>query len=172
MFWKVLIVLLSIPASAISQQIGSSKPCSLGEVKAFDFQVGVWREVNGSSVHRVKKILHGCIIQELWEGGTLNDAIALKSYDKGSQKWYLSWVSSALIHQLWEGRKENGQWRFYREWLLDGKPIVSRTYWNALTDDRVERIVEQSRDGGKTWSPHVRVLYQRATERKSSPPVN
>ena len=159
--WIVLVVSIPSVRAAVYQQMNSTEPCTSAEVKAFDFQVGVWEEVNGTSVHTVEKALDGCIIQELWKGGSLNDAIALKSYDKGTQRWYLSWVSSALIHQFWEGRNEDGQWRFYRNWMLDGKPMVSRTYWNATTADRLERIVEQSRDGGKTWTPHVRVLYQR-----------
>ncbi len=91
----------------------------------------------------------------------MGKATALKSYDKGSQRWYLTWVSYSLIHQLWEGRKESGQWRFYREWKLEGQPILSRTYWTALTNDQIERIVEQSRNAGKTWRLHVKQVFQR-----------
>jgi C-terminal processing protease CtpA/Prc len=149
----LLVVFLIFPVTTAVCQRASSRvnACQSPEVTAFDFQVGIWQEVNDASVHEVKKILGGCVIQENWTGGSLNDAVALKSYDKGTQRWYLSWVSSALIHQLWEGRKDSGHWRFYREWVLDGKPMLSRTYWTPLANDRLERIVEQSQDGGKTW---------------------
>ena len=163
-FSKLLLAVFLIftVTPAFCQQPSSRvDPCQSPEVSAFDFQVGIWQEVDGASVHEVKKILGSCVIQENWTGGSLNDAVALKSHDKGTQRWYLSWVSSALIHQLWEGRKEAGQWRFYRDWVLDGKPMVSLTYWSPVANDRLERIVEQSQDGGKTWLLHVRAVYQR-----------
>jgi hypothetical protein len=159
----LLVVFLISPVSTAVCQSETSRVnvCQSPETTAFDYQVGIWQEVDGDSIHEVKKILGGCVIQELWTGGALNDAMALRSYDKGTQRWYLSWVSSTLIHQLWEGRKDSAQWRFYRDWVLDGKPMLSRTYWNPLGNDRLERIVEQSQDGGKTWRTHVRVVYQR-----------
>jgi hypothetical protein len=158
----LFIALLLFPATTLAQQVNSGAgPCGAAEAGDFDFQLGVWQEVDGKSVHEVKKVLGGCAIQEDWSGGEMGPAMALKSFDKGTQSWYLSWVSNTLIHQLWEGRKESGQWRFYREWKLDGKPMLSRTFWNPAANDRLERIVEQSRDGGKTWRLHVKQIFQR-----------
>ena len=156
-----LVFLLSPTTIAFGQQSGTATSCESPELKAFDFQIGVWQEVNGRSVHEVKKILSGCAVQEYWTGGEMSNATALKSYDKGTQRWYMSWISSALIHQLWEAAKNPDSGVFIENGCWKAKPIMSRTYWAAMANDRVERTVEQSRDHGKTWTLHVRVSYER-----------
>ncbi len=148
----------------------SSNSCTSLEAKAFDFQIGVWQQVDGNQVHEIKKVLDGCAIWEIWKEGETDYAVALKSCDEGrhrdgKQRWFYSWVASGY-HQLWEGRKEEGQWRFYREWMREGQPILSRTYWTPISENSLERIVERSRDGGKTWSPHVKERFIRKTNLK------
>lgn len=144
----------------------AANPCENPEVRAFDFQIGVWQTADGKEVHEIKKILGGCGIQEVWRQNGEERAVALKSFDSGrhngtgAQKWFYSWTAGGF-HQLWEGRLEEGQWRFYRQWVLDAQPILSRTYWNRLPDGSLDRIVEQSRDSGKTWRPHVKVNFVR-----------
>lgn len=143
----------------------SQTVCNSPEANAFNFQIGIWQQVEGNQVHEVKKVLNGCAIQEVWKANEAEYATALKSCDEGrhrdgKHRWFYSWVSSGY-HQLWEGRKEDGQWRFYREWLREGQPILSRTYWTPIAAITLERIVEQSRDGGKTWLPHVKERYTR-----------
>jgi hypothetical protein len=141
----------------------NANSCTSPEANAFDFQIGVWQQVDGNEVHEITKVLNGCAIQEVWKTDGAAYAFALKSCDEGrhrdgQRRWFYSWVASGY-HQLWEGRKEEGQWRFYREWLHEGKPVLSRTYWAPIAENTLERIVEQSRDGGKTWSPHVKERF-------------
>ena len=153
----VLILFLAVSADA--QQ--PANPCENPETKAFDFQVGVWQSEDGKQIHEVRKTLDGCAIEETWKTEGKKSAFGFKSFDNGNhhktgeKKWFYSWFAPGF-HQLWEGRKENGQWRFYREWWLKGEAILSRTYWNQLPGGSLERIVEQSRDGGQTWRPHVK----------------
>lgn len=162
-FLKCLPLILLFSVCSLAQTIN---PCENSEIKAFDFQIGIWQTEDGKETHEIKKILDDCAIQEIWKTGGKENAIAVKSFDlgkhnaKGEQKWFYSWIAAGF-HQLWEGRKENGQWRFYREWFWEGQTILSRTYWNQLPDGGIERIVEQSRDGGKTWKPHVKVKFVR-----------
>ena len=139
--------------------------CVSPEGNAFDFQIGVWREAGGEQVHEIRKALGGCALEEIWKEGEAIHALALKSCDHGAHRdgkhrWFYSWVAPGY-HQLWEGRNEEGQWRFYREWRRDGQPMLSRTYWTPIAANTLERIVEQSRDGGKTWTPHVRQRFTR-----------
>jgi hypothetical protein len=164
---KCLSLILLCAICVCAQQPNSSaNPCENAEMKAFDFQIGIWQSKDGNEVHEIKKILNGCGVWEIWTRNGSEQAVALKSFDSGrhtatgEQKWFYSWAASGF-HQLWEGRKENGQWRFYRQWVLEGQPILSRTYWNPLADGSIDRIVEQSRDGGKTWKPHVKVNFVR-----------
>jgi len=141
-------------------------PCKNAEIKAFDFQIGVWQTEDGKQVHEIRKSLDGCAIHETWKTDGKETAFGFKSFDNGNhdktgeKKWFYSWAAKGF-HQLWTGRKENGQWRFYREWWLNGEAVLSRTYWTPLEGGSLERIVEQSRDGGKTWRMHVRHKFLR-----------
>lgn len=158
-----LIVSCTAWGFAVRHNSPNANSCNSPEANAFDFQIGVWQQVEGKQIHEIKKSLNGCTIQEVWKTGDTDFAIGLKSCDEGKHRdgkhrWFYSWVSSGY-HQLWEGRKEEGRWRFYREWLRDGQPILSRTYWMPISAKTLERIVEQSRDGGKTWLPHVKEQY-------------
>ena len=138
--------------------------CKNPETKAFDFQIGIWQSEDGKQIHEIEKTLDGCAIRETWKTDGKETSFGFKSFDNGNhsknrdKKWFYSWFARGY-HQLWEGRKENGQWRFYREWWLNGAPVLSRTYWNKLPGDNLERIVEQSRDGGKTWRSHVKEKF-------------
>ena len=158
----ILSLLLAVSVSAQPP----ANPCDHAEVKAFDFQIGVWQSEDGKQIHEIRKTLDGCAIQEIWKTDGAETAFGFKSFDNGNhhktgeKKWFYSWFAKGF-HQLWEGRKENGQWRFYREWWLNGEAILSRTYWTPLEGGALERIVEQSRDGGKTWRPHVKHKFVR-----------
>ena len=161
---KCLILIMLLAVSAFAQ----TPLCENAEAKAFDWQIGVWQSHDGKQVHEIKKIIDGCIIQEIWKTEGKETAVALKSFDNGNhnktgeKKWFYSWVAKGF-HQLWEGRKEDGQWRFYRSWFSNAEAVLSRTYWLQISDDKLERIVEQSRDEGKTWKPWVRDLFIRKT---------
>ena len=163
-FTKVLIfpvfVMLGFAFSARAQQ-AQANPCDIPEARDFDFQIGTWVTRDGKETHQTEKFLDGCAIRETWTGESGQFAAGVKSYDKGRGRWMYSWIGRGFYHQLWEGRKEEGRWRFYREWTLDGQAILSRTYWTPLADGSIDRIVEQSRDGGKTWKPHVKANFVR-----------
>ncbi|MCI0490807.1 MAG: hypothetical protein L0229_29800 [Blastocatellia bacterium] len=161
---RLLAALLFLPAAiAFGQQADNkTEPCQSPESKAFDFMLGEWQEPETGHSLKVKKILKGCAIQEFWSGAF--EAILLRSYDAARQKWFLTFLSDSPMHQVWEGRKENGQWRFYREWTLNGTPIISRTFWTLLSEGQMDKIVEQSRDNGKTWKLHDRASYRRRSQ--------
>lgn len=161
----ILGLFLAVPVFAQQPE----NPCENPEIKAFDFQIGVWQSEDGKQIHEIHKTLDGCAIREIWKNDGKEFALAFKSFDNGShtktgeKKWFYSWLAQGF-HQLWEGRKENGQWRFYRVWWLNNKEMISRTYWNKISGDTLERIVEQSLDGGKTWRLHVKDKFAKLTE--------
>ncbi|HKX82713.1 MAG TPA: hypothetical protein VJL58_00705 [Pyrinomonadaceae bacterium] len=134
--------------------------CADPEASAFDQQIGEWVSADGKKIHEISRTLEGCGVQEVWKTNGKETARALKSFDGGShdkngeKRWYYTWTGRGY-HQLWQGRKQNGRWLFYREWWLQGKPMLSRTYWNFLPEGKLERVVEQSLDAGMTWRPHV-----------------
>jgi hypothetical protein len=155
---SIAIVLAGLMPHIYAQQ-APVNPCEVPEARDFDFHLGTWVTRDGKETHQIEKFLDGCAIRETWTGEGGQFAAGVKSYDKGRWRWMYSWIGRGFYHQLWEGRKEDGQWRFYREWALDGQAILSRTYWTLLADGSIDRIVEQSRDGGKTWKPHVKTNF-------------
>lgn len=164
---SIIVFLLFVPT--LFAQPPAPNPCENPEAKSFDWQIGVWQSEDGKQTHEIRKIMATCIIQETWKTDGRENAIGIKSLDNGNhnqtgeKKWFYSWIAQGF-HQLWEGRREpDGQWRFYREWYLNGEKILSRTYWTPTAPDKLERIVEQSRDNGKTWKPHVKNLFIRKT---------
>ena len=162
-FCGLILSLFSFTAAFAQQSVN---PCENAEIKAFDFQIGVWQSEDAKQVHEIRKTLDGCAIQETWKTGGAETAFGFKSFDGGAhhktgeKKWFYSWFAKGF-HQLWEGRKENGQWRFYRAWWSNGEAVLSRTYWTPLAADSLERVVEQSRDGGRTWRMHVKNKFLR-----------
>lgn len=164
MFRNYLILLSFLAVSAFAQ----TPPCENPESKAFDWQIGVWKSEDGKQIHEIEKVIDGCIILETWKTEGKEMAVALKSFDNGNhhktgdKKWFYSW-SAKGFHQLWEGRKEDGVWRFYRNWFSGGEAVLSRTFWTQISADKLERYVEQSRDEGKTWKPHVKEIFIRKT---------
>lgn len=168
---KIVFLVTLLAISALTQSPSPAPllvhdPCQNPEAKAFDWQIGMWESDDGKQAHEIKKVLDGCIIQETWKTDGKETAVALKSFDDGrhnrtgEKTWIYSWVAKPF-HQLWEGRKEDGQWRFYRNWFSNGEALLSRTYWTRISIDRLERIVEQSRDEGKTWKPWVKDVFVR-----------
>lgn len=143
-----------------------NQACNSPDAREFDWQIGIWKSEDGKQVHEIKKTVDSSVIQEIWKTDNKETALAFKSFDDGKhnktgeKKWLYSWVANGF-HQLWEGRKENGNLRFYRNWFLNNEPVLSRTYWLKIYDNKLERIVEQSRDEGKTWKPHVRDVFNR-----------
>lgn len=135
--------------------------CETGDAKEFDFQIGAWVTRDGRETHLIEKFLDGCAIRETWTREGKQYAAGVKSYDKTRRAWLYSWIGKDFYHQLWTGRRENGEWLFYREWTDQGQAVLSRTWWGRLPDGSIDRIVEQSRDAGKTWKPHVKVNFVR-----------
>lgn len=155
--------LLSIFAFSLSAN--AQDDCNAKELKEFDFLLGDWKQKENSGTLQITKILDGCGIQEVWELEGFN-AVLLRTYDSKTKKWYLTFTAHDLVPQVWEGRKENGVWIFYRDWELNGKPRRSRTFWTKDADGSFTRFVEQLNDDGKTWRPHVKDSYQNLNTKK------
>src|SRR5579863_2044374 len=126
-------------ATASSNGTGQSSPtspCPSNEMAALSFLAGYWSTsespaspdgvVTGTS--RTEKILNGCAI---WEhrcveqkGKELFDAHVVWGYDVTTKKMLLFYVDDGSHTQLYEGRRENGGWAFYRERPGDGGQTI------------------------------------------------
>ena len=82
---------------------------------------------------------------------------------------------SDLLVIAWGVRALNVEQKFAMELLLDdriklvtlvgtagtGKTQLARVTWTRLEDGRVHHVIEQSRDGGKTWLPYFDGIYEK-----------
>lgn len=151
-------------SNLMTKKHSQNKPsvrCNSSNLKFFDFLVGNWDEKGTSGKKTIKKNLEGCGTHESWELEGFN-AVLLRSHDEQTKKWYLTFTAHNLTPQIWEGRFENGNWFFYRDWELNGKPRKSRTYWKRTSNKGFERVVEQLNDDGKTWRLHVKSSYEKS----------
>lgn len=138
----------------------SKSECPSEEIKVFDFLLGNWKQKGTNGKMRITKILNQCGIQEEWKLDEFS-AVLLRTYDTKSKKWYLSFAAHDLVPQVWEGRFENGNWIFYRDWELNGKARKSRTFWKKTSGGGFEKIVEQLNEDGETWRVHADEKFER-----------
>lgn len=110
-------------------------------------------------------ILGGCALRESWRfeiaGKPAFEAIVLRSYDSGGKRWMLSYIDDGLAHQLYEGREDAGQWRFFRERKADdGSTVLVRITW-APSAAGYTQTIERSTDAGATWTLGSTIAYDR-----------
>lgn len=159
-----------------AQPENGSIACQSSEAKTFDFLLGKWEGVEkriiegkeiavSTSEIQIEKALGGCALRETWEvregSRKLFSALLLRSYDVESRKWLLSYVDDNLNHQFYEGRNESGQWRFFRDGMAEGKPLLIRITWSQVVNDKFDQIIERSSDSGKTWVLKSVISYTR-----------
>jgi hypothetical protein len=82
----------------------------------------------------------------------------LTAFDTFSKNWSFYYISEKSA-QWWEGRKENGQWVFYKE--FPGEGLLQRQAWKLRDRSTVIRVIENSKDGGKSWATYQFVLKRR-----------
>ena len=96
----------------------------------------------------------GCVLEERWSavsgGKTLFQAKVLRAYDAQTRRWLVYYVDDQLNAQFYEGRLEEGIWRFRRTRMDNGKPIIVRLTWRPRAGGH-DQVIERSRDAGKSW---------------------
>jgi hypothetical protein len=96
-----------------------------------------------------------CAFVEDWtaskDGQALFTAKVVRAYDAPTGRWSVYYVDDQLNSQIYEGRRDAGQWRFFRTRLDKGVPVQVRLTWLS-TQDGYDQLIERSRDGGATWS--------------------
>lgn len=144
----------------------------------FDFLIGEWvleRKVTpdasweeGKDNFTFEKVLDGAGILSEWyfNRGTPEDpnytrGMYMSAFDEMTGTWSFYYISpqNAMYYQ---GRKENGQWYFYKTFHIDGEELLQRQSWTPRGSSTLVRTIENSRDGGETWGE----VYQTTLKRK------
>ena len=158
-------------AGATPKAEAGNDSCPSNEVRAFDYMIGEWTTsdpntptgVPSSGSSRTEKILGGCVILEHryveQKGKKLFDAKVAWGYDSTTNRMLVFYYDDQAHAQVYEGRRENGGWAFYRERPdPDGKMVQIRLTY-VPKGKGFDQIVERSRDQGKTWAPPSATSY-------------
>jgi hypothetical protein len=157
----------NVPAAAPSSPLPSPCEAATAEIRAFDYMLGDWTTTYspapavGTAVgtSHSEKILDGCAILEHrhieQNGKTLFNADVIWGYDSVKKQMLLFYVDDHEHTQLYEGRRENGGWSFYRDRPdKDGTTITIRVTYAPQTTPKgngFTQTVNRSKDHGATW---------------------
>ena len=133
-------------------------------LRAFDFWVGTWDVFNtggtlvGHSV--VKKLHNGHVIEENWMSAGGNTGMSLNFWDPEREAWRQVWVSLGGDVIEYEGDFRDGAMRFEgRHAKPDGRETISRASFEPGPEGTIRQFIEESSDGGQTWSVYFEGTY-------------
>ncbi len=162
---------LVVPERVSAQDM---KPLDItGEANYYAFWPGTWyRLVDGkadmtATSFTITKSVNDAVLREEWRmvvDSTVVHAIALRAWDKISNRWGYTWVSDNGLYQVWDGRKVGNDWFIERPFEIAGQKFLSRQSWVPAGPDRVVRTGERSFDNGMTWQPRFREDYVRVNQ--------
>ncbi|WHT22810.1 hypothetical protein N8J89_17620 [Crossiella sp. CA-258035] len=145
----------------------------------FDFLTGSWHVTN----HRREQWLADCpdwvsfpgtsTAQSVFDGGGCLDEIVfptlgsrgltLRLFDPERREWSIYWANSrtGLLGPPVVGGFTDGLGRFHGEDEHEGKPVLVRFTWSAITADSARWEQEFSADEGQTWESNWIMEFQR-----------
>lgn len=166
----LMIVFVSLTACVFRQET----PAQINEKQNlekertfFDFLIGDWKleklqtpsetSFGGRDLYKFKKSLDGDAIESEWffNRGTkskpnFTNGLYFSAFDNLTKIWSFYYISPTAA-QYYEGKKENGNWYFYKKFNINGEEFLQRQNWKKLDQQRISREIENSKDGGRTW---------------------
>lgn len=146
----------------------NARPCvSSPEARQFDFWVGDWEVTVGgvrAGQSRVEKILNDCVVFENWTGASGYVGKSFNLYDRQKKRWQQTWVDGMGGVTEYFGEWKDGALRYEAKGIVpagEKDPADQTMVFFKLDDGRVRQLIQQTRDGGKTWSVVFDGLYAR-----------
>jgi hypothetical protein len=168
--WKVVSKTFDVEhkTEANGSSVGAMQPsvathCPSDELRALNFMAGNWSTTESpvssdgaiTGTSRTEKILNGCALSEHrfveQKGKELFDAHIVLGHDVTTKKMLLFYVDDGSHTQVYEGRRENVGWAFYRERPGDGGQTMLIRVTYAQKSKGFTQTVERSKDHGHTW---------------------
>ncbi len=147
----------------------------------FDFHFGVWK----THIHRLKKPLTGSsnwtdydgtsVVNKIWGGrasifeleadgpaGHL-EGVGLRLFNPKSHQWSLNWTNSSdpVMTTPMVGRFADGKGQFYDQEEFQGRIIMDRNGFSAITPNSSRFEQAFSDDAGKTWETNWIMTFNR-----------
>ena len=163
----ISVAVIVIPEIAQAQSLAPDE-ADKNERDFFNFLIGKWEIVEkktsegvttgGRDTYTFRKGLDGNAIISQWyfNRGTKSDpnytkGLYYSAYDNLTNTWSFYYISAASA-QYYEGKKEGGQWYFYKDFTIEGNTFSQRQSWSLEDDSTLIRKIENSEDNGKTWN--------------------
>ncbi len=133
-------------------------PCRHEErYRDFDFWIGNWdvydtagRKAGTNTITRASE---GCMLYESWTSASGSDGHSLNYVDPASDQWVQVWMGADGSLISGRGGLEGGAMRLLGEHVLKtGERRPFRMTFTPGDDGSVRQFLEESIDGGKTWS--------------------
>jgi tetratricopeptide (TPR) repeat protein len=154
-------------AELIADAERRAKPCEFDErYRAFDFWIGDWdvygpqgRQVGANAVQR---LLSGCMLLENWTSASGTSGKSINYLDPATGRWHQHWIDESGRLIDYEGEFADGMMRFSgRLTDAEGEISLSRMTFTPRPDGSVKQFIEQSKDGGASWSVWFDGIYVR-----------
>jgi tetratricopeptide (TPR) repeat protein len=147
-------------APILARITDNSTPCehSAG-FRAFDFWVGTWDVMTaaGKAQSVIEKVLGGCVIMENWYGPPTGKSMNL--YDPATSRWRQIWADDQGNVNEYQGEIRDGAMHYSRTFERGGQKVLARMTFTPQEGGRVRQLIEQSTDGGKTWTSQFDGMY-------------
>ena len=141
--------------------------CQSPAHRALDFWIGEWDVTNAAGKvaghSSVNSILDGCVIMENWtSNGSVYEGKSFNVFDPASGTWTQTWVDNTGSPAQMTGEFHGKDLVYRREFKkADGAPVRSRMTFFDLGAAGVRQLIEESTDGGKTWTAQYDLSYPR-----------
>ena len=151
------------------------------EARDFDFNFGVWK----THIRRLQKPLTGShiwtdyngtsVVIKVW-GGRASlfeleangpaghiEGVGLRLFNPQSHQWSLNWANSSdpVMTTPMVGSFANGQGQFYDHEEFQGRTIMARNGFSAITPNSSQFEQAFSDDAGKTWETNWIMTFNR-----------
>ncbi|PWK83504.1 hypothetical protein [Fulvimonas soli] len=165
----VLATLLSVAAAPTHAAGATDKPaaCSAPAHRQFDFWLGDWDAYRvgepgkpPAARNHVTRMLDGCARREVYRRADGYVGESFTTYDEARRVWHQSWVTNRGELAVLEGTRQADGGIVLQGPSSDAGGVVRvRAAWKPQGDG-VRETAEQSRDGGRTWTPAFDLLFR------------
>ncbi len=145
-------------------------PCREDEVsRQFDFWVGDWDVYAGGNqvgTNTIERMLGGCTLLENWTNAGNREGKSFNWVDRSSgpePRWRQLWVDdSGNTLDYANGHFADGAMHFEgHTYSAQGERVPQRMTFHHMHADTVRQVIEQSNDGGTTWTTTFDGTYVR-----------
>lgn len=144
-----------------------SHPCEHDpKFRAFDFWIGEWEVFAGPNrvgTNVIERDLSGCVLVERWTSAAGSRGMSLNFLDPATGRWRQQWVADNGSVVWYEGQVRDGAMHYAGEQISpQGNKTLARVLLEPQPDGTVRHRIENSTDGGKTWTAPFDAIYRKA----------